>query len=251
MLEDIFKKHKKVLFLCSSGKDSVATYHYLKPYHNKLTVGWINTGDLAPEVEKYMMDLAAKTPNFIVAKSNSKKWIEKNGYPSVLIPTHNTVLGQHVYGKQPNTIASSARCCQANIWAPIRNLVAHTKATAVLTGQKECDSAKDPRPNGTWIEGAQFFYPINDWTDDDVRSWLKKCGETDPRFDLEDSSVDCLHCTGYPHYTQRAQYIKDNHPVVFKEVQRRMRIISKESNDYLDSINNIAFGEIKQNEGYK
>lgn len=226
-LEWVFSHHKRILFLFSGGKDSTAALYHLKPYWDKMIVGWIDTGDLCEEIREFILGVGKEVPNFVSITSDSRKWREENGWPSPVVPIDYTGLGQMVNGDKPISICAYLDCCKANIWDQIKPLVAHTKATAVLTGQKEADSAKDPRKNGTWIDGAQYFYPINDWSDDQVREYLVEIGITDPRFFTDDTSIDCKTCTGYPQYTARSAYIKTHHPEAHKEVQRRWRLIKQ------------------------
>jgi 3'-phosphoadenosine 5'-phosphosulfate sulfotransferase (PAPS reductase)/FAD synthetase len=224
-IDQVLKKHKRVLFLFSGGKDSTAALYHLKPYWDRLVVGWINTGDLCPEIVEFIQGISKQVPNFVTVHSDSQKWREENGWPSPVLPVDYCGLGQYVNGPKPIKISAYLDCCKANIWDQIKPLVEHTKATAVLTGQKDCDHAKDPRENGVWIGGAQYFYPIHDWSEDDVRNYLKEIGITDPRFYTDDTSIDCRTCTGYPQYKARTAYIKEHHPEHYTEVKRRWNLI--------------------------
>lgn len=226
-LDQVFSHHKKILFLFSGGKDSTAALYHMKPYWDRMVVGWIDTGDLCEEIREFILNIGKEVPNFVSITSNSIKWREENGWPSPVVPIDYTGLGQVVNGDKPIKICAYLDCCKANIWDQIPPLVQHVNATAVLTGQKQSDHAKDPRENGTWIDGAQYFYPINSWSDDEVREYLVELGITDPRFFTDDTSIDCKTCTGYPEYTDRSNYIKVHHPDAHNEVQRRWRLIKQ------------------------
>lgn len=224
-IDNIFASHERVLFLFSGGKDSTAAIYHLKPYWDRMIVGWINTGDLCPEIIDFIEGVAKEVPNFVSVQSDSRAWREENGWPSPVVPIDHTGLGQYVNGPQEFKVSAYLDCCKANIWDQIQVLVDHTSATAVLTGQKDCDHAKDPRKNGVWIQGAQYFYPIHDWSEQDVRDYLKDIGITDPRFYTDDTSIDCRTCTGYPQYKARTAYIKEHHPEHYAEVRRRWDLI--------------------------
>jgi len=226
--KDILDSHENVLFLLSGGKDSVAAFYYLQEYWDRLTVGWINTGDLCPEIETFIQSIGQNAKSFVTVYSDSQKWQEKYGWAYPIVPVDYSQLGQQVNGKKPIKIAPNLLCCKTNVWDMVPVLIKETKSTAVLTGQRKQDSSKDPRPSGTWIEGAQYFYPIDDWTDNEVREYLKDhVGITDPRFYTDDTSIDCRHCTGYPQYKARTAYIRKHHPTQQQEVDRRWALIKE------------------------
>jgi 3'-phosphoadenosine 5'-phosphosulfate sulfotransferase (PAPS reductase)/FAD synthetase len=225
-IQDVLDSHEKILFLLNGGKDSVAAFYHLEEHWDRLDVGWIHTNDFCPEIEEFVRSTAIKAKSFTTVYSDSKKWQIENGWPYPVVPMDYTPLGQKVNGKTPITISSYLDCCKANIWDMIPVLIQEIGATAVLTGQRKQDHSKDPRPSGAWIKGAQYFYPIDDWTDDQVRAYLKDhVGLTDPRFYTDDTSIDCRNCTGYPQYKTRTEYIKTHHPEQHAEVDRRWSLI--------------------------
>tara|TARA_A100000164_G_C21914171_1_gene777319 strand:+ start:1261 stop:1995 length:735 start_codon:yes stop_codon:yes gene_type:complete len=222
----IFDAHERIILMCSGGKDSVAALYYLEDYWDKLIVGWVNTGDLVPEVESFMQEISRTVPNFIAMYSDSIKWRNENGWPSRVVPVGNTLLEKHIGGTGSFNVTAYHNCCKANIWVPLKQLVDKTKATAVLMGQRQEDDLKNPLKNGQWSEGFQIFYPINDWSTEDVLEYLKQKRISHDRFSAGDTSIDCVTCTGYPQYTDRTAYIKKHHPVAYKEVLRRWNLIA-------------------------
>jgi 3'-phosphoadenosine 5'-phosphosulfate sulfotransferase (PAPS reductase)/FAD synthetase len=242
-VEKIFRHHERILLLCSGGKDAVALLYHLENYWDRLVVGWINTGDLCPEIEEFMLGISQKVPNFMVTYSDSRAWRAENGWPSPLVPADYTLLGRAVTGEKNIRVVSNYECCKANVWSPIQTLVEATGATAVLTGQRKEDTSCDPRPSGTWIDGVQYFYPIDDWTLADVQTCLKEQGIQDPRFFGDDTSIDCMTCTGFPQYTERTAYIKKHHPDKHKEVLLRWAHI-KEANSRASVAIDTALNEV-------
>ena len=63
-IKDVLDQHENVLFLFSGGKDSVAAFYHLQEYWDSLIVGWINTGDLCPEIESFVRATAKKASRF-------------------------------------------------------------------------------------------------------------------------------------------------------------------------------------------
>jgi len=244
-VDNIFQRHERVLLLFSGGKDATALLYHLKDYWDRLIVGWVNTGDLCPEVEEYVLSVSREVPNFIATYSDSRQWRSVHGWPSAILPADHTVLGRAVTGEKSTKISSAYDCCKANVWEPVKNLLETTGATAVLTGQRKEDTSCDPRPSGTWIDGVQYFYPIDDWTLAEVHSALKEQGIDDPRFFGDDTSIDCVTCTGFPQYTERTAYIKQHHPDKHKEVLLRWADI-KEANSRASTALDMALNEVYQ-----
>lgn len=224
-VDKIFKMHERIVFMCSGGKDSVAALYYLQHYWDKLVVGWVNTGDIAPEVEQFMQDLSKKIPNFVAVYSDSNKWREENGWPSPLVPMDKTSIGELLTEKQEFKVTAFSDCCRENVWVPMRQLADHIGATAVITGQRIEDPIKGNTKHGEWKEGLQMFYPINDWSTDEVLEYLDLLSIRHERFSAGDTSIDCLTCTGYPD-TYPKTYIKKHHPKAFEEAARRWDLIA-------------------------
>ncbi len=247
MIETILKKHENVIFFCSGGRDSMAVWHLLKPYLDKIYVGWVDTNNNVPEVKAYMTEVSKQSPKFIRYKSDQPKWVEENGMPSEVVPIDNTPLGQRYAGQKQVTIVDYFQCCSANIHQPLYKLAKHVNATAVITGQRSSDGHKDDKSSGDYENGFQYFFPIEDWSDDDVKSYLKSKGETDPRFDIHHSSIDCLTCTAFCKSSpQRMDYLQKNHPTHFNELVRRLKIIRNEITNYTDGIDAVINGNFKE-----
>ena len=225
----------------------MAVWHLLKRYLDKIYVGWVDTNNNLPEVKAYMTEVSKQSPKFIRYKSDQPKWVQENGMPSEVVPIDNTPLGQRYAGQKQVTIVDYLQCCSENIHQPLYALAKHVNATAVITGQRSSDEHKDNKSSGDYENGFQYFFPIEDWSDDDVKSYLKSKGETDPRFDIHHSSIDCLTCTAFCKSSpQRMEYLQKNHPTHFDELVRRLKIIRKEITDYTDGIDAVINGNFKE-----
>ena len=224
--EKLLKRHKRVLFLFSGGKDSVAVYHLIKPYLDRIVVGFVDTGDSAPEILSYIEKIEAQTPNFVRYTSDVKSWIKENGHPSDVVPVEYTSEG-HLYGSPKNLkITSYFSCCNANIWEPLAKLAHHVKADAIITGQRNDDEHKSPVQNGTFDGSFHHYYPIVDWNEDQVRAYIKEQGETDARFDLDHTSIDCLTCTAYcASQPERMEYVSKKYPDRYAEMVTNLTAI--------------------------
>ena len=227
-VKKLLKRHKRILFLFSGGKDSVAVYHLIKPYLDRIIVGFVDTGDSAPEILSYIEKIEAETPNFVRYNSNVKEWIKENGYPSDVVPVEYTAEG-HVFGsKKQLKVTSYFSCCRANIWEPLAQLAKHVNADAVITGQRNEDDHKSPIQSGTFDGNFYHYYPIVDWTTDEVVTYIKGQGETDARFDLDHTSIDCMGCTAYcASQPERMEYVRQKYPEKYADMISALTSIQK------------------------
>ena len=53
-LTKLFNRHKKAVLSFSGGKDSLACLHLCRPYRDKLTVAWVNTGAAFPHIVEFV-----------------------------------------------------------------------------------------------------------------------------------------------------------------------------------------------------
>lgn len=224
----------------------MAVYHVIKKYLDVITVAWIDTGNNAPELRQYMVELSKKVPKFLHYKGDQPKWVEENGMPSDVVPVDHTHIGRASTGETLKIVDYFA-CCNANIWEPFREVVRHLGATAVITGQRSEDSHKNVYTDGSYHPmGYQYYYPIEDWTDGEVVQFLKDSGETDPRFDIHHSSIDCLTCTAYCKSSpQRMQYLQKNHPQHYAELVRRLKLIKGAVNRYMQAVDAVIDGNFE------
>ena len=240
-IENIIGSHRRVLFLFSGGKDSVAVYHLVKPYLDRIIVGWVDTGDNAPEVSDYVLRLAETIPNFIHFKSDVRSWIKENGYPSDVVPTDYTKQGQLFSGKKDITIANYLSCCHDNIWLPLGELADHVGADAVITGQRNEDDHKSFVKNGTFDGRRHHYYPIVDWSTEQVVEYIKAQGENAERFSLDHTSIDCLSCTAYCNsQSRRMEYVRKHYPERFIETVSAIKKIQSAIREETQGIDELV-----------
>ena len=228
----------------------MAVYHLIKPYLDKITVAWVDTGNNAPELQTYMSELSKRVPRFVRYKSNQPKWVEQNGMPSDVVPVDNTPIGRMCTGDKEVKIVDYFTCCNANIWEPFRAVISKLGATAVITGQRSVDGHTIPYKSGQQHElGYHYYFPIDDWTDEQVVQYLREQGETDPRFDIHHSSIDCLTCTAFCKASpQRMQYLKANHPDHYNELVRRLKLIRGAVDQYLTGMDAVIDSKFEDTE---
>ncbi len=197
----------------SGGKDSLACLYLLRYEWPRLTVLWVNTGAAYPETIEQMRKVREMVPHFLEVKSDQPSQIEANGLPADVVPIRSTVLGQRIHG--PSTLMQSfLGCCHDNLWKPAQDAIKALGATVVIRGQRNTDSRKSPIRSGHIEDGVKYLFPIQDWTEKQVRDYLTSQGvELPPHYAYFNSSLDCWNCTAYmDHNVGRAKHMREKHP---------------------------------------
>ncbi|HQR23062.1 MAG TPA: phosphoadenosine phosphosulfate reductase family protein [Burkholderiaceae bacterium] len=214
MIAEALKRHERIALLFSGGKDSLACLELARPYLDRITVTWVNTGSVFPEIAELMEQVRADVPYFLEINSNVNRFIAEVGVPSDIVPVSATPAGRALNGSDGMPITSWLECCMANIWMPMASAWKRLGVTAVIRGQRDADVKRSPYRHGSHFDGVEFIHPIEDWTDEQVRGYLEARGiEIDERLSLAHSSLDCRVCTGFLDETaDRLAYLKRRHP---------------------------------------
>jgi len=218
-LEAFFSRHKRVMLQFSAGKDSAACLWLLEPFWDKLDVVWMNPGNPYRETLVYMQEIHNAVPNFICIMGNQPVDIRKHGWPVDIVPMENTAFGQFAQGKEALRLRPFWECCDANMWRPLQEFVLQGNYSAVIRGQKHCDGLKNPMPSGTVVDGIEYCYPIDGWTNEQVLGFLGD--ERMPQSYKRGlrSSLDCVNCTAYTNENPgRIGDLEKSEPEAWKQV---------------------------------
>jgi phosphoadenosine phosphosulfate reductase len=236
-LNDIFIRHRdgKVGLCFSGGKDSLACLHLLRPFWERLTVYWLNTGDAFPETFQLMARVRAMVPSFKELKGNQPEVTAKDGWPSDVVPYRYTTAGNMVHGPSEFKVQGRYECCWRSMMLPMYEGMVFDGVTCIIRGKRFEEPDKTGLMSGhVDRNGIELQFPIYEWTGLEVRAYLKAQGVELPRFYAHgrDTSVDCMHCTAYWEESYGA-YLKAEHPVPFQEWSRRMKLIIGAVNETL------------------
>jgi phosphoadenosine phosphosulfate reductase len=224
----------------SGGKDSLAVLLLLKDILSEITVIWANSGDCFPETLEQMEKIKAICPNFIEVKGNQPQVISDFGYPVDVIPVKNYAPISRLMQVDRIKMQGLLECCYKSFLDPMQVKSKELGATMIIRGQKNADKQKSPVRSGDVIDGVEYWFPIQDWTDEQVMDFVKDSDLLSPHYKDANTSMDCMHCTAYLEENQwKLPYLEKHHPEVGKEVKRRLILIKHEiSQDmqYLDSL---------------
>lgn len=213
--DHIINSHEKIALELSGGKDSLAVLHLLKDYLKKITVYWCNAGDPDPSVLKSLDWAQTIAPNFVEIRTDVQAFRRRFGAAASVVPISDKVF----------PIISDQICCMHNIMIPMDAKVRGDGNTLIIRGQKASDADKGQLSSGDWVDGVEFLYPIENWTDADVMTYLISNDVPIPKvYRYSSHGIDCLHCSGWWKH-DHMEYLKDNHPRVHTEVTLARRAI--------------------------
>lgn len=228
----------KVLWF-SGGKDSMACLYLLRHKLHDITVLFLNTGKYYPEHLATVERARLMCPSWIEIHADRDGQWARSGLPSDLVPVDWTAFGQAFSEIKRTTIQPYLQCCLENITAPLMQKSKELGATVVIKGQRLEDSHKSQARNGDMVDGVICEHPIENWSKDDVLSYLKdQMGELPEHYVLEHSSMDCYDCTAYAaHSLDRAKWTKERHPELYADYRMKLSelhaVLTPTMNNYM------------------
>lgn len=234
--ELIIKRHKKIALQFSGGRDSLAVLYLMRDYWDAITVYWLNTGCPFPETLDIMSMVRRDVPSFVEVKSDQWSVAEKYGMPSDVLPASSTMLGVIAEG-DGIVLQDRYSCCCRTIMEPMHSRMREDNITLIIRGQKNADRFKSPAKSGFVENGIELYFPIQDWTNDDVMSFLAESGIPIPRFYQHMNSMpDCMDCTAWWD-DGRAEYMHKYHPEAYKKYVARLGVIGSAISKHVEFFN--------------
>lgn len=220
----------------SGGRDSLACLYLLEPRWESITVAWCNPGMAFPETIAQMEQIRQTVPHFL--EIPSRQSIETEGYPVDILPIASTALGQHCEGHRGLLFQSRYDCCKSALWEPTQAAMKQMGATRIIRGEKYCDPKKSGLPNWAVVEGVTYEFPLYDWTDVEVASYLHDRGvELPANYRYMDTGLDCWNCTAYlSENAGRMTYLREFHPDKADHVSRVLAELNQHLHRDLESL---------------
>lgn len=237
IIRQAIERHDRIGLQLSGGKDSLTCLYLLRPFWDRITVYWLNTGAAFPETVDVMDIVRAEVPRFIEIDGKQPQIIQQFGIPSDIVPVSHTHDGLAVSGKQGPLIQDRYSCCIRVIMWPMAQRMIEDGITLVIRGQRADDVLKAPIRSGHIENGIEYLFPIEDWTADDVLGYLRAERLPLPRFySMLKSAPDCMTCSGWWE-EGAAKYLKAHHPDAHREVQARLDIINEAVSNHIIAFN--------------
>lgn len=236
-MRDIIARHERIGLQLSGGRDSIACLYLMRPYLDRITVYWVNTGAAYPETHSIIRQLRAMCQNFVEIDGNQPGVIQTFGLPSDVVPASHTPVGLIGSGSDGVLIQDRYSCCARTIMFPLHNRMVQDGVTLIIRGQKAADRLKSPIQSGQVEDGIEYLFPIDGWSQKDVMAYLEQEGAPVARFyELLNGTPDCMTCSAWWE-EGAAKYLKRYHYPAYQEVQRRLDIINQAVMPHIDAFN--------------
>lgn len=228
-------RHERIALNFSGGKDSLACVYALKPHLDRITIYHLDTGDLLPEVREIVTHVREFAPHFVHTQGDVSGWIRDNGLPTDLLPYSAHDVGM-MAGQANARLVTRYKCCFANLMLPLWERIKADGITLVIRGTKNCDLKRLPAQSGEIHDGVELWYPIADWSHEQVFAYLRSVDAPHNRiYDTMTNSPECARCSAW-WGEGRAAYLREHHPSLFAEYSARLRIVTGE---IMESVNNL------------
>lgn len=229
VMTDVFARHERIAFQFSGGRDSTAALYLLRPFWHRMTVYHVDTGDQFPET-KAVVNAVARDVALVRILSSVHEVHDEHGYPSDLVPVDNTDLGRSLTGKAVK-LQSRFECCIRTLMQPMHNRMVHDGITLLVRGQRDEEFASPPMRSGDVGDGFELFYPIQNWSADQVMGYLIANDlPVAPFYEFGmRSAPECMGCTAWWD-EGRAAYLRARHPDAHSTFVRRIQIVRAEIN---------------------
>ncbi len=223
-LAEVIGRHEKIALQLSGGKDSLACLYLLRPFLDRITVYWTDSGDTFPEARQIIEQVRAIAPRFEVIEGNVQAVHAEHGIPSDIVPTSSTPLGR-LFGHAAPAIQDRYSCCFQTIMRPMHERMLADGITLIIRGQRADDAQKAPFGSGTVDAGIEYLFPVEDWSARQVLDYLRAENAPIPRFyEVLNAAPDCMSCSAWWD-EGRAKYLKRYHHDAYQTYQQRLDTI--------------------------
>lgn len=225
--------HEKVALQFSCGKDSAACLWLLEPWWDQIEVVWVNSGNAYPETIDYMDRIRQMVPNFTELHGYQPQWVRQHGHPVDVLPMSMSVFQSCMGDRRTLLVQPFSQCCSANLWTPMQNWIIGNQVTGVIRGQKTCDPLHNGVKHLQWVEGVQYYFPVESWSDERVIDYLGDRIPDSYKRGIK-TSLDCLNCTAYVAENQeRFADLEKLYPSIAAEVRTVHAAVKQELIDHI------------------
>lgn len=224
-MQDILDRHQRIGLQFSGGRDSIACLYLLKPFWDRLTVYWTDTGAAYPETVALVAKVRDMVPNFARIEGHQPAVVAEHGMPTDILPASCTPMGIAASGKG-SLMQDRYSCCLRSIMFPMHQRMVDDGVTLIIRGQKNADQLKSLVRSGHVENGIEYLFPIEDWDARKVMAYLREQNAPIPRFyEMLNSAPDCMTCSAYWEEGAMA-YLKRYHHDQYQQNLGRLDIIN-------------------------
>lgn len=218
--------HKTTALQFSGGRDSLATLYWMRDHWDDLTVYWLNTQNAFPETLELMDKVRRMVPHFCEVAGSQPDSFREHGLATDLLPAEWTPIGIHSGGSAGPLMQSRYDCCWRVLMEPLHRAMKQDGIKTIIRGERSSDTHRAGLRSGQMYEGIEYYFPIEEWSDEEVMGYLRLHKVEIPKFyeDGGTTSFDCMDCTAW-WGEGRAAYLKKHHPEAAKRLSQRLNQI--------------------------
>lgn len=226
-VEDALSRHERAALQLSGGRDSVAALYALRPYWGRFAVYTLDTGERFPETAAVIEAVEKDMGITVIRVQGDVAGVREHfGYASDILPVNShTELGRMRCGSDIKVI-DRHECCWHTTMAPMHERMAQDGITLIIRGQRNSEYVTTPIRSGFTDGVNEVLYPIEDWSNDDVMDFIRRCDLPVTPFYATgmNTTPNCMGCTAWWD-EGRIEYIKENYPDTHAIVMGRIREI--------------------------
>lgn len=217
MLDHLLVKHEKAILHFSGGKDSLAILNLCKSHLDRILIVHLDTGARLPHMDSFIREAVERvggTLKIIRPEILQPDSIRIFGLPLDIAPLRQTIMYK-AFGENRIKLQSSFDCCMRVRWAPMEAFTNEYKPTLVITGKRKSDPSIT-QASGFVHNGVESFLPINNWTANQVMSYLQENKIPMPP-GYPAGTCDCWNCTSQDDINE-LMFLKTFYPLLYREL---------------------------------
>lgn len=208
-------RHERAAVMFSGGKESLVVAHMLKPYREKLTLVWSNTGAMFPHMADFVRAFADEHGyELVVVHSDQEGYFSQFGWPARIIPIHRNPAGKIKTGPW-------GACCTRLRSKPILDWMFLHGVRAIVHGQR----AQDDVPI-SFVGQCEEIAPLWTWSEEDVYGYLQEHGIALPEQYGQGyaDSGECWNCTAEID-PERFKWMRARYPALLVQLVPRIATV--------------------------
>jgi 3'-phosphoadenosine 5'-phosphosulfate sulfotransferase (PAPS reductase)/FAD synthetase/SAM-dependent methyltransferase len=227
-IEDAFRRHQRIAFQFSGGRDSMAAAWLLQAYWDRMEFYHLDTTDQFPELRAAVDAFEKMLGKPLVRIQTDVHAIRaEHGMPSDVVPVDNTPIGRMVSGRTIK-IMSRYECCARALMNPMHERMRQDGITLIIRGQRDEEYAAPPKRSGD-VEGAfEVLYPVQHMTAAAVDALVARAGLPVAPFYARGMkrAPECMGCTAWWD-EGRVAYLREHHPSEYDTYVQRAQLLRR------------------------
>lgn len=216
-LAALLGQHERIVLAFSGGKDSLVLLDLCRPWRERITLAWVNTGFAWPHMEAFVRSIGTGSNwEFVEIQVDLVAQWRGKGMPSPVVPTAHEPGPSGMPEREPK-IQSDTACCRQNRLWPLIDHAVQAGASLLLHGQRRSDKA--PMRDSMRFGALLLAAPLWEWSDVEVAKYVDERGIALPAQYAEgiNSSLECWCCTAQTDPAVR-NYLRRRDPEAHKQV---------------------------------